>query len=1069
MARQSKMLRLQIKEDKSMLYKKNGTPRLEQELFKQPTAEYRGTPFWAWNCKLEQKELEWQLEILKKMGFGGAHMHVRTGMATPYLSDEYMELIKACVKKAKSEDMLAWLYDEDRWPSGAAGGLVTKDKRYRARHILVTPVPYGSGADKKEPGDGSRVGGERTENGELLVCFDVELDQEGYLKGWHMISEEEPAEHEKWYVYLEQSTENPWYNNQTYVNTLDKAAIDKFIEVTYESYNRTIADEFDKTVPSIFTDEPQFTHKSTLKYATEKADVTLPWTDDLPQTFAAAYDGEDILAGIPELIWDRADGQVSVIRYHYHDHVCERFTGAFADNCGKWCKEHGLELTGHMMDEPTLASQTKSLGEAMRSYRGFGLPGIDMLCSRFEYTTAKQTQSAVHQYGREGMLSELYGVTNWDYDFRGHKLHGDWQAALGVTIRVPHLAWVSMAGEAKRDYPASINYQSPWWNQYSMVEDHFARTNTAMTRGKAVVKVGVIHPIESYWLHWGPAEQTALVRSNMDSNFQDMTKWLLFGGIDFDFISESLLPDLCEKADAPLKVGEMAYDVILVPGCETLRSTTLERLESFVEAGGKLIFAGELPYLENACPSGRGAALAGKAQCIQFTRSAVLKAMESARIVEIRDQTGTLTHNLLYQMRQDKEGRWLFIAHGREPYNKNISSCQDLRIRVAGNWKVTLYNTMNGEKEEVDHCIKGDATEIYRRMYDYDSLLLWLEPVAKDDDGEAAPVFAAATKEVQDASASAENRSAVKAPRIHEIPLTVPYSLSEPNALLLDQAEYALDDGEWQAKEEILRLDDACRRKLGWPSRKANVAQPWVIKEEAVTHRVHLRFQILSAIAYAGAQLAIEDAERIQLIWNGQAVESKVTGWYVDKSIKTVALPPIMAGENVLEVSIPFGERTNVEWAYLLGDFGVEVFGRYTRIIPAREELAFGNITSQGLPFYGGNITYHVPVETEGGSLRVHSSYYKGVLQSVSVDGGKEIPAVYPPYVAELGTVEAGKHTVDLKLYGHRRNGFGAVHYANLEDHYISPVKWRTEGESWCYDYMICEEGIITTPEIIEE
>ena len=88
-----------------MLYKKNGSPKLDQNLFENPTAEYRGTPFWAWNCDLKKEELTWQLEVLKKMGFGGGHMHVRTGMATPYLSDEYMDLIKACVEKAKSEDM----------------------------------------------------------------------------------------------------------------------------------------------------------------------------------------------------------------------------------------------------------------------------------------------------------------------------------------------------------------------------------------------------------------------------------------------------------------------------------------------------------------------------------------------------------------------------------------------------------------------------------------------------------------------------------------------------------------------------------------------------------------------------------------------------------------------------------------------------------------------------------------------------------------------------------------------------------------------------------------------------
>ena len=133
------------------------------------------------------------------------------------------------------------------------------------------------------------------------------------------------------------------------------------------------------------------------------------------------------------------------------NHMCERFVSAFVDTIGQWCMEHNIAFTGHMMQEPTLSSQTDSLGEAMRCYRNFQIPGMDLLCDRVELTTAKQVQSAVHQYGREGMLSELYGVTGWDFDFKGHKRQGDWQAALGVTVRVHHLTWVSMNGEAKRD------------------------------------------------------------------------------------------------------------------------------------------------------------------------------------------------------------------------------------------------------------------------------------------------------------------------------------------------------------------------------------------------------------------------------------------------------------------------------------------------------------------------------------------------------------------------------------------------------------------------------------------
>ena len=108
-----------------MLYQKKSEKELSRELFQSPTSEYRGTPFWSWNTNLEKDELLWQIDQLKDMGFGGFHIHSRAGMATEYLGKEFMELVKACNDKAKQEKMLTWLYDEDRWPSGFAGGLLT--------------------------------------------------------------------------------------------------------------------------------------------------------------------------------------------------------------------------------------------------------------------------------------------------------------------------------------------------------------------------------------------------------------------------------------------------------------------------------------------------------------------------------------------------------------------------------------------------------------------------------------------------------------------------------------------------------------------------------------------------------------------------------------------------------------------------------------------------------------------------------------------------------------------------------------------------------------------------------
>ncbi len=1022
-----------------MLYKKNTAPSLTDELFRNPTSEYRGTPFWAWNGDLKADELSRQIEIFKEMGLGGFHMHVRTGMSTNYLSDEFMNLIKGCVDKAKAEEMLAWLYDEDRWPSGAAGGLVTKDEQYRARCLLMTTEPCDDGTDEAKFMD-SRSEGSRDGKGHLITCYDIELDADGYLKNYRQIGENDEAKGTKWYAYLKIHAPSPWYNNQTYLDTLNPKAVQRFVEVTHERYKETVGDSFGDTIPSIFTDEPQFTRKQLLNNSTDTDDIFMPWTDDLPETYKAQYN-EDLLAALPELFWELPDGKLSVVRYHYHDHIAERFAAAFADVCGTWCRENGIALTGHMMEEPTLRSQTAALGEAMRSYRGFDLPGIDMLCANFEFTTAKQTQSAVHQFGREGMLSELYGVTGWDYDFRGYKLHGDWQAALGVTIRVPHLSWYSMGGEAKRDYPATIHYQSPWWKEFSVLEDHFARVNTAMTRGKPVVKVGVIHPVESFWLHWGPNDKTALLRDNMDAKFKNVTDWLLGGSIDFNFISESLFPTLCTNAGVPLQVGKMAYDAIIVPDCETLRSTTLERLEAFRKAGGKLIFMGSAPTLENGVPSERGKALFDASVCISYDRAQLLTALESNRTLAIRDQDGSLADGFLYQLREDNDCNWLFISRCCEPYNKSVCREHDLQIQIVGEWTPVVYDTQNGKTYAAQCVYTNGMTVLYKTLFDYDSLLLKLIP-GKTETEKNTKLFV----EINPVS----------------VPASVPYSLSEQNVLLLDMAEFAFDGGDFRPEEEILRLDNIVREILDLPERGGGVAQPWVLEKEEIKHSISLRFTVNSDIEYEGALLALEDAENAKITFNGVTVANDINGWYVDKQIKTVNLPTIQKGANILTVTLPFGATTNTEWCYILGNFGVSVTGTDKCITALPEKLYFDTLKNQKLPFYGGNVTYHL--QAQGDNITLEATRYFGTMMKVTVDGKDMENIIYPPYKCILENLGEGVHNIDITLFGNRFNSFGPVHLSNNKHSWHGPDAWRTEGCTWSYEYVLRDIGILTRP-----
>ncbi|MGI6172962.1 MAG: hypothetical protein ACOYI8_03580 [Christensenellales bacterium] len=1030
-----------------MLYPKNREERLSNALFRNPTSEYRGTPFWAWNGKLEDDTLSEQIEMFRKMGFGGFHMHVRTGMDSPYLDDEFMRHVAHCIREAKENGMLAYLYDEDRWPSGTAGGKVTRANReFAAKMLLFTPFPYEPSQPNapkgSEPGRGMRT--MRMDNGALLAVYDILLNDDGTLKSSRLIGEDDAAAGDKWYAYIESAEPDPWFNDAPYVDTLNPDAIRAFIDTTHEAYYTSFKDDFGKTVPSIFTDEPQFATKSPLAFAAEKKDVFFPWTKGLPALYAARYDGETLLDKLPLLVWEQADGRLSRFRYRFHNLIAERFASTFCEQIGAWCESHDIALTGHVNAEPTLHSQTLCVGDAMRCYPHFGIPGIDMLCDWHEYNTAKQAQSVVRQDGKEGMLSELYGVTGWDYDFRGYKLQGDWQAALGVTVRVPHLSWMTMKGEAKRDYPATISYQSPWWQEYSVIENHFSRLNTALTRGKADVKVAVVHPIESYWLLWGPSQQTAAQRQQMDERFARLTESLLFGLIDFDFLSEACLPNQCDKASFPLRVGQMEYDCVVVCGSKTLRRTTLDILYAFRAAGGHVLFVDDCPECVDAEYSEDILPLYEASDKCAFDPAGILAKLAPYRALDIYTASGTRAESFLYQLRDDGADKWLFIANGKNPVSPDVERTPKYRFILKGEYALTVYDTLTGAIEPLPARYQDGNTVFGRTWYMHDSLLLRLEKGR----GTAVPIST---------RAQLQGMSLIMKP--------VDISLSEPNMLLLDMAEYCVDGGDWQPIEELLRLDNAARHSLGIPLRRKEITQPYMLKEEVPSHTLRLRFSFASEIALDGAKLALEDAKATTVFLNGKPVPVRPDGWFVDKSIETMPLPRIEQGTNVLEIEVPIGRRTNLECFYLLGDFGVEVRGIEKTVTAPVRKLGFGDVTAQRLPFYTGNIDYRFDVEADGDFL-LRVPRYRGGLIRVFADGQDMGIIAFSPYALELKGLPKGRHEIVLRLYGTRQNGFAQLHHTPGVYFYQSPNSWRSTGDMWTYEYTFKPMGILKSPEL---
>ena len=483
-----------------------------------------------------------------------------------------------------------------------------------------------------------------------------------------------------------------------------------------------------------------------------------------------------------------------------------------------------IQFTGHVLMEESLSSQTAVVGDAMRFYEHMQAPGIDMLTEHWrQYNTAKQCASVARQFGRRWRLSETNGCTGWDWSFEAHKAIGDWQAACGINLRAPHLSFYTMLGEAKRDYPASIFYQSPWWELYDTVEGYFARVHAAMTRGAEVRDLLVIHPLESMWLQrrlqWHASPQVQA----LDQMFDDLATTLLSHQIDFDYGNEELLARHARVTTAAdgqplLKVGKGTYKAVLVPPLQTIRGTTLALLRKFAAAGGTVVFAGDVAQHVDALPSGAPHELA--AGCVRVAAvgpDMVAAVAPLCRRLTVTDGAGQRIPEAVYYLREDKAAFHLFLINTScvppkwddDPLVRDRKAAYpDVRIRGFAGCKgapVELDPTQ-GTAVAADAIAVAGGWEIKTSLPRIASRLFTI-PKAR---GAAAPARPAPRQDV---------RAETLAPERWNI------TLAEANVLVLDRPKYRIGKAEWQGPLEILRVDGAVRDALQIPHRGGRLCE----------------------------------------------------------------------------------------------------------------------------------------------------------------------------------------------------------------------------------------------------
>jgi len=1042
--------------------------------FNSPGNEWRGKPFWSWNGKLDKNELIRQIHVMKEMGMGGYFMHSRTGLATEYLGDEWFDLINACTDEGEKLNLEVWLYDEDRWPSGLAGGLVTKDKKYRERFLQMTVI----NPEEFQWDD------------DAVAIFICELKEKVICTNPRQIlsSDDANAKSNESYLVFKVilSEENSFYNGTTYIDTMNPEATKEFIRVTHEKYKEKCGDKFGNSIKGIFTDEPR---RANMFYAfggqASGSLTTTSWTDKMPEEFKKRM-GYDLISHLPELFL-RIDGnEVAKIKWDFVEVTQQLFLDNYAKICQKWCNDNNLIITGHILEEGNLLMQTAFCSSAMRYYEFMDYPGMDELTEGGrKYWAAKQLSSVGRQTGKKWLLSELYGCTGWQMNFQSHKEIGDWQALFGVNLRCHHLSWYTMKGESKRDYPASILHQSGWWKDYDVVETYFARMGVMLNTGDPCRDLLVIHPIESVWSRVGAYTfPTDPVVQELEIKFCKVFDWLASEKIDFDYGDEEMVSRLYkinedENGKPVLYIGEAAYRGVLIAGSTTIRKSVLEILKKFSNAGGKVIFAGEPPEYVNAEKSDEAKLFAGTVTTTPFDKKSLVAECAKCIVhpVEISNiKTGIITEKVFCQLRKNND-EYILVLLNTDLENKTGNIKVSVNIQST---EIVEWDCLSANRSKIKSNKSGDNIEFVTNL---------------DISGSKVFVF---SNSIEETIPEKENLEIISSKQISG---PFDYSLNEPNICVLDYAEYKIGGGNWLPELEILKVDQAIRKHFGIDHRGGDMVQPWYrdkmrghAKPE-VKGKISLAFSInIEEMPNEDLILCMEEPQDFTVKINGEKIDfSANPDTWIDICFKKTKLPVSMLkhGGNRIEIETDFHEEIDLEAIYILGNFGVKIEGKNKSLTTLPGKLVIGCITTQGLPFYSGTVRYNLPLEelkmegrsdsqpnVEGRCPQRPNSMKKFIISAPENEGAlikifanDEYVGCAPwsPYEIDItNAVNSGAKTIDLDVVLTRRNTFGPLHQIPLRSFAYGPAHFISDGESFSENYMLYPAGLLAPPKILK-
>ena len=585
-------------------------------VFPVPPPEYSAQFTWGWRGPVDRSVIERDLDGMKALGVQAAIIEPNSGMADPYLSPGYFELVRVAVKEARKRNMRLWIMDDGDYPSGMAGGRISVERPYLRMQALGAPesFPVAGGEHFSYPVTSNVICAvavnSTTHATQVLNVASGRVEWTAPPGDWDVVFA-------RW-IYRSGPTRaafNPTGakdNTYSLMDYLNPAATVVFKQWTLEGYRKVIGDEFGRTVLGFRGDEPAYGFN--------------PWTAKFLAEFQRrkGYDLRPYLIAFGPGPVSREERLTDEQRRAYADY-CDVWSDLFRDNYfdkeGEWCADHGVEMQLHIEHEEILPQLAAADGDYFKCFRHIEIPGIDIIWHQVWMDNPadfpKLASSAAHLLGRPRAMCEAFAAYRPPPDLKQARWLLDFLMAHGIN-RIEYMFWpastrhtnsfsagpaasvgltntrsvtTNSTGAPRPAFAGGGNryYRDPG---FPAVAAYVNRACYLLGQGRPAAQIGLYIPSSSFWI---VGNATA---GEINSNFLALAHQLIQDQRDFDFVDEQVLSSVLKLRGKELvNLSGQGYRAIIVPPVAVISRAALDRLRAFAAAGGQVIFISAPPLL----------------------------------------------------------------------------------------------------------------------------------------------------------------------------------------------------------------------------------------------------------------------------------------------------------------------------------------------------------------------------------------------------------------------------------------------------------------------------------------